>query len=295
MSLGEVDLETLETSTEPPPAEPAAVAEPEPAAEPEPVVETEPEVAAAAPAPEPAPKKHTGAVAELIENRRLLKETKERLARYEQDPALQRITPEMRQAILEGRVQVAPPQQTADLERSRLEAVAKQLGLLKPDNTPDLDAASRVDQFVRGAVRAEVAPIEHRSLATVAEKNVEAAVAYATAQKYTPETIAEIRSAFQAVLGQPNGPKLLSDAKLAEEFWHSTVGRLVSQGKFNKQAAKEDAPPVVVTEPAGRRAPSTAAPALSPALQAVYKSRGLDPGTGAAPVVDARGHMSLED
>lgn len=288
---GEVELEGA-------PA-PVAVVEPEPAAEPA----AEPVVAAAEPEPEPAAEPAAPAAAkkqsmleELITERTLRKQAEGRLR--EVTPILQRLTPDVQQALNEGRLQIQPPQSNQDLEKQRLEQVANDLGLLKADNTPDLDAARRVDRYVRGTVQAAVEPVRNLTLAEKAHQNLSVALQYAAAQKMPKEAIDIIEATYREVLAQPNGAQVLSQAEVATTLWHQGLGRALAQGKLKGAAAPpapEPSPAVLVADPPGRR--GAAAIALSPALQRVYRDHGMDPTAASAnkpPAVDSRGHMELE-
>lgn len=286
---GEIDLET--GVVEEPAAEPAAepVAEPVAAAEPaaEPVEEPEAPAEPAAPAPEK--RKPTGAVAELIAKREETRLLREQLQRYENNPALRRLTPELEAAIAEGRIVVQPPKSNLDEERERLKQTAEELGLLKQDGTPDIEAAGRVDRVIQRQVKQAIAPVvertrtvEHQTLTEKAHQNIAEAVRAAEANGYDKDFV---QAEFTKALHAPNGAAMLANGEIAMQIWDATLGKLVRAGKMPQAApAAEPAKPAkgapvaapVIAEPTGRRGPS-AGVVLSPALKSVYAAHGLDP------------------
>lgn len=258
-------------------AEPAA--EPEP--EPEPVVEAAPD------------KKRPTMLEELIAERTLRKQAETRLRQAE--PMLQRLTPEIQQAIQEGRLNIQPPQSNHDLEQKRLEQVANDLGLFKADNTPDLDAARRVDKYVRGTVQQAIAPVRQMTLADKAHQNVSLAISHAQASGIPVEIV---QQTYNEILAQPNGAEMLSQPEVATTVWYQALGRAAAAGKLSPAAAKVPAttpPAVIVADPAGRRAPNNAI-TLSPQLEKIYRDHGMDPKAAATkiPTVDPSGHMELK-
>jgi len=149
---GEAKTVAEELAGSEPAAEPAVEAVVDPAEDP-----------AAEPAPEPEPeKKYHGAVAELVQKRKEAKEEKAgreaaetRLRAYED-------------AVRDGRLIQQAPKPKADVDRERLTKTAERLNLYSTDaagnRLPDLDAAARVDSYIRDAVREKVAPDEHMTL-----------------------------------------------------------------------------------------------------------------------------------
>jgi len=297
---GEIDLDTGETAT--------AVAEElaaEPAQEETPAAEATPaEEPAAAAEPEPAPeKKPNGLLAELIEERKARRALEQQITHYA--PVLQRLTPEMQQAILEGRVLAEPPKSNREAERERLAAVAEQVGLYKVENgqrVPDLDAAKRVDGLIRSTVREEVAPMQHQAAFDVARKHY--AEALNVAANYSPDVQAVVKEEFDALLSMPNGAQMLRDGKVAMRAWDAAIGRAVREGKLTPAqgaaataaAAKPSTPPAIPADTTARRAPGQAAIRLSPALQKVYRDHGLDPATASTsrPRLDYAAGVDLE-
>ena len=309
---GEVDLETGATgaAVEEPAAEPAAAVEAAPAEEPAAAVE-EPAADEPAPAaqPEPEKRKPTGAVGELMELRGAARELRSRLERYEQDPVLQRLTPEMRQAIAENRIVLAPPKTTADAERERLTKIAERLELRKADGTPDLDAANKVGAVIREAVQEETRPaleraqsVERMMYADKARGNVDAAVAAAKTNGWSDEAQAFVREQFEAAAAM--NPAVLLDQGVAMEVWDATVGKLHRLGKIApkaaeapaKQAGRSAAAPIP-PEPTGKRGPAAAHLTVSPAVAAVYRQNGMDPAksfTAQKGTIDMSNGMELE-
>jgi len=294
----------LELRTDPPPADVVApvlptvaseaVPEPvaivaSPEAGPEPVVEPEP---AADVVEKP---RKPGMLEELIETRTRLKQAEGHLKSL--SPVLSRLTPEVQEAIAEGRLVVQPRQAAPDAERERLKSVAETLGLLKADNTPDIDAARRVDTYVQGTVKQHVAPLHHASLTGQAKVNVDKALAFATEHGYDVDTV---RETFMDVLNQPNGAAMLAQAKVAETVWFQAVGRATAAGKLPTKAApvKAATPAAVITEGTGRRGAPASSVQLSPQLAKVYRDNGMDPAKMRSatkpPTVDPRGSMELE-
>ena len=266
--------------------------QPEPEPEPEPVAEAVAELPAeeaapeedaeAEPEPAPAPeRKHTGAVAELIENRKALKA--EREARQQLQSQLRRVEEDMR----EGRLFRQAPKPREEVQQDALAGVAKRLNLYTQDaagnRVPDLEAAGRVDGYIREAVREQVAPVQQMTLHDKAMANVRTALEYADANGYDVDAI---RDTYAEVLQQANGAQMLSQPEVATTVWHQAVGRAVAAGKLPRQrqaatgtepTTKPRTPAAIVTESGGRRAPSVAALKLAPALAKVYKDHGIDP------------------
>lgn len=300
---GEVDLTGPAPVADPAP--PAEVVEEVPAVEAaaeevaEPVVEPPADPAA------PAPKPKRGMLEELIDERKERRELSKRLEAYERDPVMQRLTPEVRQAIAEGRLVVAPPQANPDAERQRLASVAERYGLYKLDDkgerTPDLETAKRVDAGIRETVREEIAPIQNMTLAQKATHYTNIAIEHAT-KTMGAEQAAIVKEEYEKILGQPNGAAMLAQKEVAETIWRQAMGELVIRGKYvaPKAAAPAKADPAapVIPPVTGRRAPQ-ASIQLNPALQRVYKDHGLDPtktpSAAAMPKMDAQGYMQLED
>lgn len=294
---GEIDL------TAPAPPDPAPVA----ASEPEPVVEASPEAEAVVEEPATtvaaAPPKPGGMLGELIAERKERKELADRLRQYEADPVLQRLTPDVRQAIAEGRLVVAPPKANPDAERERLTDIASRYILYKVDangvQTPDLDAAARVDKGIRETVREEMAPLTHMTLSQKAVHYTNIAIDHAT-KTMGPDQAAVVREEYESMLRQPNGAQMLSQPEVARTVWKQAIGTLHERGLLS--GAKPPAASPVTAAPViapvtGRRAPQ-AAIQLSPALQQVYRNHGLDPTKTASatklPTPDAQGYMTLE-
>lgn len=277
MSIAGVELETPVTDppaqvVDPPVADPPAPEPPPEQAAPDAPVEEPP------PAPEP-----RGAVKELIELRREVKE----LRTIAQDPALRQLTPELRQAIAEGRILVGPPAGSREAEAQRLSAVAEKFGLMKPDGTgPDLEAARRVDSGIRDTVREEMRPVQEMTLRDKAAQHVAQAIAFAEANGYDVDTI---RNEYATVMALPNGAQALSQPQFAEQVWFSAVGKAVSAGKVPKPKAAAPAaePPTRVAPipptPGGRRAPGSSPIQLDPGIAAVYAAHKVDPNKGADP------------
>lgn len=227
-----------------------------------------------------------GAVAELIALRREKKVLAERLQQFESNPVINRLTPEVQQAIMEGRLQIAPPQGSREAEHARLTDVAQTLQLYKVDaqgNTvPDLEAASRVSNFVRTEVRQAVEPVRQSTLAEKAQHNVKLAIQHAEQNGLDVDII---REEFLTVLQQPNGPQMLAQQNIAKQVWRAAVGRMHEEGRLTKKEAKAavaagpdgKTPAAVVIEPSGRRGSAGTGIQLSPALQRVYQDNGMDP------------------
>lgn len=297
---GEIDL-TAPAPPEPAPA-PVAAPEPEPVAEPAP----EPEAVVEAPAAPiaAAPQKPGGMLGELIAERKERKELADRLRQYEADPVLQRLTPDVRQALAEGRLVVAPPKSNPEAERERLTDIASRYILYKVDaagnQTPDLDAAARVDKGIRETVREEMAPLTHMTLSQKAVHYTSIAVDHAT-KTMGPEQAAVVREEYERILQQPNGAQMLSQPEVAKTVWKQAIGTLHERGLLTgakpPAPARVDPAAPVIAPVTGRRAPQ-AAIQLSPALQQVYKNHGLDPAkvpsASKLPAVDAQGYMALE-
>lgn len=259
------------------------------------------------PAAPPAAKPKRGMLEELIDERKERRELSKRLEAYQNDPVMQRLTPEVRQAIAEGRLVVAPPQANPDAERQRLASVAERYGLFKLDDkgerTPDLETAKRVDAGIRETVREEIAPIQNMTLAQKATHFTSIAIEHAT-KTMGPEQAEIVREVYGQILAQPNGAQMLSQKEVAETVWNQAVGVMYSRGKLTAAkpvAAKpvvDPAAPPVIPPVTGRRAPQ-ASIQLNPALQRVYKDHGLDPNktpsAAAMPKMDAQGYMQLED
>jgi hypothetical protein len=302
----ELDLDAPLPAAEPTPA-PAAEPEPEPVAaapvpEPEPVAEPEPE-------PEPAKPAKPNLLQEMIEHRTARKQAEQRLQQYEQDPALQRLTPEIRQALAEGRILVKPPASNADTERERLAAQAERFGLYKADGTtPDLDAARRVVEAIREEVKDVVAPLKQEaqqtrvmSLQDKANKNLGDLWTRAAADGIPQDAMEIARKEFEAVMTQPNAAHMLSQPEIVETVWERALGKAYRAGKLTAAAPAKppkQTTPAISADAGGRRAPS-ASISLSPSMARVYSNHGLDPSKAASagkpPVVDARGSMELEN
>lgn len=247
----------------------------------DPVLDTSAIETAAEPEPEPAAKK-TGLLAEHIALRTEAKIVAKRLADLENDPAIQRLTPEIRQAIVEGRIVVKAPPSKSEARNEQLEATAKELLLYKDDGqgnrVPDLDAASRVTSFVRKEARDAVAPLEQAALEKTAQANIDTALKFAEDNGYDVETI---KQTYVNAMRAPNGAAMVANNDVAKELWFSAVGRATSAGKLPKALAKREAavdrqPAAIVSESTGRRGPS-AGVQLTPAMQAIYKQHGMDP------------------
>lgn len=278
--MSEIEIDPSLSPAQAEPA-PAAEPEPEPAAEPlaaaepatEPVAEPEP---AAEPEPQP---KHKGAVAELITLRREKQRLEAELSRYQADPVVHRMSPELRQAVAEGRVMVRPAPTVADAEQERLTAVAKDLGLFKADNTPDLDAAARVDRYVLRTVRQEVQPLQHMTMTQRADATMKTVWEAASAQKTPQAAMDYFHQELTAMMQAPNAPQLLSQREVVETVLERAVGRAFREGKLTPAAApvKPQGAPAIVGEGGGRRQPAAAAIQLSPQVAALYASHGIDP------------------
>jgi hypothetical protein len=252
--------------------------------EPEAVAEPEPE-----PAPDPAPQRQEprGAVKELIETRRLAQQLQEQLAQYQRDPALQRMTPEIRQAIAEGRVIVKPAPTQADVEQERLAAQAKELGLVKEDGTPDLDAARRVDGVIRRTVSEVVAPIQHQAqqlqsmtMQERANATMQAIWTEAQARGISADALAIADAEFRQMMAQPNAELMLSQREIADTVFQRAMGKAFMLGKLQTPAAApapKPKTPAIITEAGGKRGPAAAAIQLSPGVAAVYSNAGMDP------------------
>lgn len=290
--------------------EPEPVAAPEGSAEPDAAVEgvetateTPAEEAVVEPAPEPEPKQHKGAVAELIANRKALREEREARARLEGRLA------QIDRDLQDGRILRQAPRVAADVDRDRLTKTAERLNLHTVDaagnKVPDLDAAARVDAWGRELVQENIAPIQHMTLRDKAIANRNEAIRYATEHGVDVDTVQET---FDSVLSQPNGAQLLSQSEVAMTVWRQAVGESVIRGKLPKGKAAPVAaagaparttPAAIVTEAPGRRGPAAAAIKLSPALARVYKEHGLDPTKTVSATktfaTDKNGDIILED
>jgi hypothetical protein len=259
-----------------------------PASEPEQVEAAEPvtEESAAEPIQDGAHKPR-GAVKELMELRRESKQLKEQ---YE---ATQRELQAFRQGMAEGRILTAPPRPQADVERQALEATAKRLNLVKQDangqQVYDLEAASRVRDWVKDEVRQEIAPIRNQTLAGQARANIDEAVTWARTAGYSEEEQGIIRDTFEADLQRPNGAGFVAQATVAKMIFERAMGR-VQLHRQNAQngtptsrprvaaSAPSSTPPPVPVEPGGRRGPAPTA--LNETFQRIYRDSGLDPTKG---------------
>lgn len=249
----------------------------------EPAIDTsalEPEPAAVV-APVKAEK--TGVLAEMIEHRTVRKQLETEKQAWA--PVLSRLTPEMQQAIVEGRVLVKPAATTTEGRNEQLEATAKRLDLYKDDGAGnrvlDTGAAAKVESYVRDTARAEVAPLKQEALNKEAQYNLNVAVGAAKAHGYDDEGVAIIRQTFENALRAPNGAAMLANADVSKQLWFSGVGQATAAGKMPKatKAApveRQGAPTAIVAEATGRRGP-TAGVQLTPAVQAIYKQHGMDP------------------
>lgn len=254
---------TIET-----PAEEAAVEEAEVPAEGQPEGQT----------PPPAP--HRGAVAELIQNRKALREEKESRLRLEGELAA------IRRQIDSGQLLQRPQQNPTEVEQQRLTATAQRLGLVKQDGTPDLEAAGRAEAWARDVVRQEVEPLRNLTLQDKATLHVNYAVEHARKSGLGDEAVQIIGDAYRQVLQQPNGAQVLSQKEVAEAIWYQGLGRAAAAGKLTptqmQQAVAQPQQGTTPPNPApavGRRA-TGAALQLSPAVQRVYADAGLDPTKG---------------
>lgn len=274
----------------------AATVEPGTAA-PEPVAEP-----VAEPEPEPAPvpqKEPRGAVAELIQRReeaRLrgeeAKQLRERLAEYER-------------GIAEGRILVKPAPTTADKEAEYLTAQAKELGLVKEDGTPDIDAARRVEGVIQRTVAKAMAPAQQQvqtlQAMTMQERaNATMATIWTEAQaKGIPaDALAIAEQEFRQVMAQPNAELMLSQREIADTVFQRAMGKAFMLGKLAAPAAP--APkvktPAIITEAGGKRGPAAAAIQLSPGIAAVYSNAGIDPNKTPSVTtlkIDPRGGVEL--
>lgn len=298
---GEIDLEAPAAATagELPPADPSAEPPADAASDPDPDPATDP---AAAPGGEPEPPKRqpSGAVAELIALRKEKKDLAQRLDQFERNPVMQRLTPEVQQALLEGRISIAAPEATRAAEQQRLQDVAEALQLYKVDGqgqtVPDLDAARRVDKLVRSTVQDAVAPVRHMTLSDKAQANVDKAVTWAQQNGLDVDIV---KDEFLSILAQPNGAEMLAQATIAKQVWRGAIGRMHEEGRLTKKeaaAATKAAPVAVITEPTGRRASAAAAITLSPGLAKVYQEAGLNPNKGfsATRQINLSGPIDLE-
>lgn len=258
---GDLEIDTSAVA----PVEPVA-----PAAEPAIEAAAEPVVEAVAEPDKPAKK---GLLEEMIEHRTVRKELERKFG--ELSPVLSRLTPELQQAVMDGRVVVRPMATTSDARREQLTKTAERLRLVDADGKPDLDAAERVDAEIRSVVRAEVAPLHQHDAMTAARENIAKAVAFATEHGYDVETV---KSEYERALAAPNGATLVADPGVAEQLWYGAIGKATAAGKMPSKpaAARQAAPGAVIAEPGGRRSPG-ASVTLTPALAAVYKSNGMDP------------------
>lgn len=297
---GEIDLETGERS---PAAEPEAVVEAAAVETPaeDAAVEEPPVDAPAVEEPPVVPAKARGMLEELIEHRTARRDAEKRLQQFESNPAIQRLTPEIQQAIIEGRIVVAPPKTNRDAERERLTGIADRLGIQKADGTPDLEAAAKVAAVIHDEVQAGVRPyveqtraVQHTTLMGQAKANRDAAIAFAEANGYDVDTVKET---FDATLNMPNGAEMLAQKAIAEELWYSALGRATAKGKTvtPKAVSKAPAAAPIVAEATGRRG-ATGGIVLSPRMQQIYKENGLDPAaTTAKGTRDYSQGVSLED
>lgn len=275
---GEIEIDVLGT-------EPAK----EPAAEPAAIV-AEP---AAEPAAEPEPEKKETLFSEMVEHRTVRKQLERE--RAELAPVLSRLTPELRQAIADGRVMVKPLASNSDERKQQLTQRAKRLRLYTTDaqgnQVPDLDAAQRVEAEIRSVAQEIVQPFKDMSLQQQAQHNVDVALSHAKQHGFDEEIVKEV------FLSAPHA--VLADPKLAETLWTQALGIMAQRGKLTTTGAavkpEEKKPVAVISEPTGRRAPSNGI-VLSPALAQVYKNNGVDPNKTftATHKVDFSGAIELE-
>lgn len=281
----------------------ATVVEPglDAAAEPEPVAaEPEPEPVAAA--PEPKKQEPRGAVAELIARR------EEARLRSEEAKQLREQIAEYQRGIAEGRIIVKPQPTPADREVERLSAQAKELGLVREDGTPDLDAARKVDGVIRRTVQEVVAPIQQKaqsleqtSMRERADQVMQAIWTEAQQQGVSQEALTIARQEFEMAMGQPNAEMLLANREVADGIFATAMGKAFRMGKLMPAAPavkpKPAPTPAIITEAGGRRGPSAAAIQLPPAVAAVYRNAGIDPGkapsASASIKVDPRGGVEI--
>lgn len=275
---GEIDLEAAPAPAPAPapaaavvPAVDPAAADPAGDADPAPAVD---------PAAEPEPAARGRMLEELIEHRTERRRLEKQLQSFA--PVLERLTPEVQRALVEGRIQLQPPAQAPDQRKEQLQQRAERLRLYTLNDSGekvyDLDAAARVEQEIRDVAKEVVAPYEQQSLAERATTNVNKALEFASANGYDVDFI---RDTYQEVLGQPNGAAMVADPKVAETIWYQAIGRATAAGKLPKARPAAAAPPpvpaAIVADPAGRRTPAVAAITLSPGLQRVYRENGVDP------------------
>lgn len=272
------------------PGEVALEAEPDPIASaititPEPEIDTsalEREPAPVVVAAEPEPKaQRTGVLAEMIEHRTVRKQLE--TERQNLAPVLSRLTPELQQAIVEGRIIVKPQATSTDARNDQLGTMAKELHLYTEDangnKVPDVDAAARVDKVIRERVNEGIAPMQQMTLNKDAQANIDKALAFATEHGYDLDTI---RDTYANALRAPNGAAMVANAEVATELWYSAIGRATAAGKMPKAtkaapAAERDVrPAAIVAESTGRRGP-IAGVQLTPAMSAIYKQHGMDP------------------
>lgn len=301
---GEIDLESGEEGgAEPPIAEEPQAATP--AGEEPPAAEGEASAVEEPPPPVEA-KVHRGAVAELIEKRTAVRELSTRIQQFENDPAIQRLTPEVRQALLEGRIVVTPPKTNADVERDRLTKLAERLDLRRADGTPDTDAAARVGSVIRDEVQEIVKPVVQHQQQTIQDRtravaadNIDKAVAAAKANGWDE---AFVRQEYEAAAAL--NPQLVANPNVAMQLWHTTVGKLHAAGKLPAAKApppsdgRAPAAAPVIAEAPGRRAPATAT-TLTAKQKQVYQEHGLDPAkaysTTLSGPIDLSKGLALED
>lgn len=229
----------------------------------------------------------TGAVKELIDLRKTTADLRTQLDQLQRDPVLTRMTPEMRQAVLEGRIVVGPPAGSREAEAQRLTAVADRYGLYKVDaqgnQVPDLEAAERVDAGIRQTVREEMAPLQTRTLQQQAQANINAAWD-ASVSKLPADAREIVHAEITALMGTPNAAQLLSQPAVLQAAIDKAIGSAFRAGKLTvaqvAAAAAGGGAPTAEPSPApatGRRAPGQAAIQLSAPVAAVYKNAGIDP------------------
>lgn len=291
----------------PEPAEPSIILPtPEPAPEPvaaapvpEAVAESEQDAGDgldASPADSPADqqKKKRSMFAEMLSERRLRAEYQQKVQEYER-------------ALMDGRLvakQMAPEPTPDEQEQVKLKKTADRLRLYSIDDKGakvyDWDAARAVQQEIREAAREQVAPLQQMTLEQRADKNIADVWSRAASDGIPAEVLNTIVAAeFRAVMGQQNAAQMLSQPEIVETVFERALGKAFRAGKLTSTGApKPKAPAAIITEPSGRRGPASAAVQLSPAIESIYRSHGIDPAKAAsgtaAPVVDARGHMELK-
>ncbi|MEQ1726731.1 MAG: hypothetical protein ABL982_00005, partial [Vicinamibacterales bacterium] len=216
----------------------------------------------------------------------------------------------VQEAILEGRLQVAPRTEPVGsaADQQALIAIAKKarLTFVDPDDGQtyyDLEAAEAFRALARDQAQEIAAPIFHEKVVTKAQANLDQIESFMETEGLSAPAREVVRQHFNALLkSTPNAAKLLADEAIAEQHWFNALGRaaslgLVEMGKKKAPAAAAGAGADALTmggrrqpieaRPVGRRAGGGGQLQLTPRVQQMYRENGMDPKTGVNPTTTA--------